>query len=123
MNLKIFTYLSDVDENHGPFTFIPATQPLGSLNLTPLLSAYHRTNDVQMASIVDPKKWQICNGIKGSIILADTCGYHKGMKPKTGYRLMLMAHYTSRSAVTSNDINLSEPLGKDFSREQITALS
>ncbi|HKQ29795.1 MAG TPA: phytanoyl-CoA dioxygenase family protein [Burkholderiales bacterium] len=122
MNLKIFTYLTDVDENHGPFAFIPGTQPFGYRRLAPKRSEYGRTDDVQMQALVDRKEWAVCTGVSGDTIFADTCGFHKGVKPTRGYRLMLMVHYASRAAVSGKDIHFSESPAGALSPAQIAAI-
>lgn len=108
MNLKVFTYLTDVDENHGPFCFIPGTQPLGSRHITPEQSKYGRTNDTQMQAQIDRQQWEICTGSAGTTVFADTCGFHNGSKPIKGCNLILMTHYTSRAAISTNEIRLFE---------------
>lgn len=121
MNLKIFTYLTDVSDRHGPFTFIPGTQPLGGLRIRPKGSEHGRTSDEDMRSVVDESGWQICTGHAGSVIYADTCGYHKGMKPVTGYRLMLMIHYASDAAVSGSELRIENIRDAAFTREQMLA--
>lgn len=122
MNLKIFTYLTDVGGKNGPFAFIPGTQPLGRRKIRPEGSAYGRTNDEQMGMVVDCSRWQICIGATGSTIFADTCGFHKGVKPVEGHRLMLMAHYTSSAARSPNELKLNDFQRGAFSEEQLMAL-
>lgn len=122
MNLKIFTYLSDVRESNGPFTFIPGTQPLGNRTINPPRTKYQRVTDDVMAQSVPRNQWKICIGKMGDVIFADTCGYHKGLKPTQGYRLMLMVHFASRTAVTGSDILLQDSANGVLSAEQIAAL-
>lgn len=123
MNLKVFTYLSDVSERNGPFTFIPGSQPLGHRPINPIETKYHRVTDDVMMLSVPRDQWKVCTGKVGDVIFADTCGYHKGLKPTQGYRLMLMAHYASRCAVTGSDIVLEGSADGVLSRDQISALA
>jgi len=123
MNLKVFTYLTDVDEYHGPFSYIPGTQPLGYRHITPEQSKYGRTDNAQMQAQVDRQQWKICTGPVGSTIFADTSGFHNGSKPMKGCNLILMTHYTSRAAVSGNDIRLSGDPGHILSPEQQAAFS
>lgn len=122
MNLKIFTYLTDVSDKHGPFAFIPRTQPLGSRRIHPGGSEHGRTTDEDMRRVVDESDWKICTGPAGSVIYADTCGYHKGVKPVTGYRLMLMVHYASSAAVSGSELRVEGIRDASFSREQLAAI-
>ena len=122
MNLKIFTYLTDVSDKHGPFAFIPKTQPLGSRRIHPKGSEYGRTSDEDMRRVVDESDWKICTGSAGSVIYADTCGYHKGVKPITGFRLMLMVHYASSAAVSGSELKVEGIRRASFSRDQLAAI-
>ncbi|MGK7873255.1 MAG: phytanoyl-CoA dioxygenase family protein [Xenococcaceae cyanobacterium] len=96
MNVKVFIYLNDVDETNGPFCFIPKTHRLGKLYKEQVCTdASGRVSDEEMASSIPPLKWKVCTGHAKTAILADTIGYHKGLKPERGYRLMLIFQYTS----------------------------
>jgi hypothetical protein len=122
MNLKIFTYLTDVGNQNGPFGFIPRTQPLGSRRIRPDGSEHGRTNDEQMRRAVDESNWKICTGSAGSVIYADTCGYHKGVKPVAGRRLMLMVHYSSGAATSGSELKIDGMPKGVLSREQLIAI-
>jgi len=122
MNLKIFTYLTEVQECNGPFVFIPGSQPLGNRQINPTKTNYDRVNDDQMSLVVPREKWLVCVGNAGDVIFADTCGYHKGLKPTKGYRLMLMVHYVSRSASTGVDFSLHNQTDGTLSVDQMGAL-
>jgi len=106
LNLKIFTYLTDVGPLNGPFAFVPGSQPLGRRSIAPENSELGRTSDAQMRRVVPESEWRICTGQAGSVIFADTCGYHKGVKPVQGYRVMLMIHYASRAAATGSELRV-----------------
>lgn len=95
MNLKLFVYLSDVTRDAGPFCYAPGTHPLGSRRSLPDRDAKGRSTDVQVAGVVPETDWVVCTGVRGTIVLADTCGYHKQLKPEGGERLVLMIQYTS----------------------------
>jgi len=122
MNLKIFTYLTNVGPDNGPFAFIPGTQPLGYRRIRPEGSEFARTNDDQMRQEVPESAWRICAGAAGSVVYADTCGYHKGVKPVSGHRLMLMVHYVSASAVSGSDLKLNQIPGGLFTPHQLAAI-
>lgn len=122
MNVKIFTYLTDVEECNGPFTFIPGSQPLGKRQINPTKTNYDRVTDDQMNIVAPRDSWLVCVGNAGDVIFADTCGYHKGLKPTNGYRLMLMVHYVSRSASTGVDFSLQNQSDDKLSVEQLAVL-
>jgi hypothetical protein len=102
VNLKLFVYLTDVDEDSGPFTFAPGTQPGGprSLALT------DRVDNDEMAEHVPRDDWVVATGEAGTVVLADTCGYHKGGKPTVGERILWTAQYTSGAANAERNFEL-----------------
>jgi hypothetical protein len=96
LNVKVFFYFSDVDRTNGPFCFIPQSHPLGRRRLLkPEGDTDWRTTDEQMARVVPVDAWRMCTAPKGTVIFCDTCGYHKGLKPERGDRLLLQFQYTS----------------------------
>ena len=79
--LKLFVYFSDVDDGAGPFTYADGSHPKKKLRRLPasfLEGGVRRSTDQQMAEVVPPEQWIKCTGSKGTIVFADTRGYHKG---------------------------------------------
>jgi hypothetical protein len=95
MNVKLFIYLSEVTRGSGPFCFAPRTHPLGDNRAEAPDDGKGRVTDEQMSSVVGEEEWLILTGAPGTVALADTCGYHKQLKPEQGERLLFMAQYTS----------------------------
>ena len=96
LNVKAFIYFNDVDEQTGPFCFIPQTHPLGRRSrLTAACVHERRSTDEQMERVLPRVEWRICIAPAGTVILCDTGGYHKGLKPSHKERLLLMMQYTS----------------------------
>ncbi|MEP6901969.1 MAG: phytanoyl-CoA dioxygenase family protein [Actinomycetota bacterium] len=97
--LKLFLYLKDVDEGAGPFTYAPKTHRKGKLwEKQPEFSLEKnvmRSTDEQMAAVVPKESWVQGVGKKGTIIFADTRGFHKGGEARTDDRLMFTAMFTS----------------------------
>jgi hypothetical protein len=97
--LKVFLYLDDVDEGSGPFTYAPGTHGKGRhRTIKPeyfMEGGVMRTTDDQMAAAYPRDKWKVGTGKKGTIIFADTRGYHKGGEARTKDRLMFTCMYTS----------------------------
>jgi hypothetical protein len=92
---KLFVYFNDVTEQSGPFCYAPRTHPLGDRRQEAEMDENNRTPDEAMAKIVPEEDWVVCTGNAGTVILADTCGYHKQLKPIDGERLLMIAEYTS----------------------------
>ena len=94
--MKVFIYLTDVDEQSGPFTYIRGTHPFGPENASAqALEARKRIADDRMARVFPPESWRICTGPAHTMILADTVGYHRGGKPIMGRRILITFTYTS----------------------------
>jgi hypothetical protein len=94
--LKVFVYLSNVDDGAGPFTYAAGTHLKGGLCRKPR-GAGNRSDDKQMAKVVPPERWVTCTGPKGTIIFADTRGYHKGGFACERDRIMYICVFTSQA--------------------------
>jgi hypothetical protein len=96
--LKVFVYLNDVDDGAGPFTYAPGTHEKGSIKRAPeffVEKGVRRTTDAQMAAVVPANRWKKAVGPRGSIIFADTHGYHKGGLCTERDRIMYHCMFTS----------------------------
>lgn len=94
--VKAFIYLVDVDEDTGPFTYIPRTHSFGELaGLVPRHRDRKRVEDEEMNSTLSLDLHRVCTGPADTMILADTVGYHRGGKPRSKNRVLLTFTYTS----------------------------
>jgi hypothetical protein len=97
--LKAFLYMRDVNEGSGPFTYAPRTHRRGDhWGSEPkyfMEGNVRRSRDEDMDGVVPKDEWIIGTGIKGTIIFADTRGFHKGGDAREGDRLMYTCMYTS----------------------------
>ncbi|PLZ14467.1 phytanoyl-CoA dioxygenase family protein [Fischerella thermalis] len=75
--VKIIIYLTDVEEKHGPFEYVPLSlTPLHSLNYYRIYyklwqSGYLGINDEQLQEIIPKSAWKSCPGPAGTVIFAD----------------------------------------------------
>jgi hypothetical protein len=104
--IKVFLYLNDVGEGGGPFVYAPGTHPKGNVKQKPEWfkepgRGAERSTDEQMAKVVSPEKWIKALGKKGTIIFADTKGYHKGGFASTDERIMYNCLFVSPASTTS----------------------
>jgi hypothetical protein len=113
--IKVFIYLNAVDEDCGPFSYIPRTHPFGAASAK-LRQNSKRVSDEEISLAFPPETWRICTGPTNTMILADTVGFHRGGKPKKGNRILITFTYTS-GAPRSRPLRL---IGKPKGR--ITAL-
>lgn len=100
LTFKMFTYLEDVDSGTGPFTYAKATHPKGAIKAEPRGTPERpggplRTTDEEMAEVTPQDHWHSAVGKAGTIIFADTRGYHCGGRAKTRDRLMHIAMFVS----------------------------
>jgi hypothetical protein len=91
--VKILVYLNDVNDNGGPFEYIPK-------RLTPSRRAMRKLRnpfvDEGMTQVVPRSKWHSCLGACGTIVFADTAQiWHHGKLPLTE-RVAIIYTYTSR---------------------------
>lgn len=94
--VKVFIYLVDVGEESGPFCYIPGTQSFGKrANLVPDHKDAMRITDEEMATVIGPEDWIRCTGPMGTMILADTVGFHRGGHATHGNRILITFTYTS----------------------------
>jgi phytanoyl-CoA dioxygenase PhyH len=98
--LKAFVYLEDVDEGRGPFTYIPGTHVRGSRRVEPVTAmegTNRRATDDQMADVVPRSEWLAATGPAGTLLFADTTGWHKGGSARTGDRLLYTCLFGSQA--------------------------
>ena len=97
--LKIFLYLDTVDDGAGPFTYAPGTHRKGPRwNQNPeyfLENNVRRSTDEQMSKVVPQSEWIRALGQKGTLVFADTRGFHKGGEARDKDRLMYTCMFTS----------------------------
>jgi len=99
--LKVFMYLSDVDDGAGPFTYATGTHPKGKQRQEAesfMEGNVKRTTDDQMLNLIPKDRWRRGVGESGTIIFADTRGYHKGGLARTSDRLMYTCMFTSQAS-------------------------
>ena len=93
--LKMFLYLTDVSPSNGPHVFIPGTHRDGGIPEALLRRGYSRINDDEVGRFFPTQSWQEMTGAKGTVILEDTRGLHKGKELLAGDRLMFEIEYAS----------------------------
>ena len=99
--LKMFIYLSDVDDEAGPLFYAPSTHSYGNIKVEPKLyreegTTARRADDDGMSAVVEKNKWIKAVGPKGTIVFADTRGYHKGGLARVHDRILYNCLFTSQ---------------------------
>jgi phytanoyl-CoA dioxygenase PhyH len=99
--LKAFVYLSDVDADHGPFEYVPGSQPGGPHHsVRPWVPmGYGRVLDEDVAKSVPAAEIATFTGPKGTLILCNTSGLHRGGFATAGPRILATATYCSPASL------------------------
>lgn len=82
--LKFFIYLTDVDSDNGPHCYVKGTH---KRKARALLSEGRRTHEEMAKWYSKSDMVELC-GEKGTIIISDTIGFHKGKPLVKGHRLI-----------------------------------
>jgi hypothetical protein len=101
--LKMFIYLSDVDDDAGPLFYARGTHGYGKIKAEPELygeegTTARRVDDSGMNAVVEKDKWLKAVGPKGTIVFVDTRGYHKGGLARTHERIVYNCMFTSQGS-------------------------
>lgn len=91
--IKIVVYLNDIDEDGGPFEFIPLSLAPSSWRVALNGS---RVDDTAIAAFVPAEQWRTCTGRRGTALFVDTCRiFHRGRVGRTVDRRALFFCYNS----------------------------
>lgn len=93
--LKIFIYLTDVDDQKGPHCYIEGTHKVGAKPIELMKKGYARIEDHEIQPYYEEKKFKKILAPAGSFFAGDTKCWHKGTNVLSGYRLVLELNYTS----------------------------
>jgi hypothetical protein len=122
VNAKMFVYFTDVRRPAGPLMYAPGTHPYGARRELPERDDQARSNDEQLRDVVPESEWVLCEGSPGTVAFADTCGYHKQLKPESGERLLLVAHYVSGKPYVERALELTGADDSKLSDDQFVAV-
>jgi hypothetical protein len=91
--LKIFFYLTDVEEKNGPHVFVRKTHRTGFIPRELLDRGYARLTDEEVSQHFSEKEQMRIVGSRGSTFAEVTRGLHKGLIPENKYRLVLQLEF------------------------------
>lgn len=99
--VKVFTYLNDIDEDSGPFTYVKKSAPTFGheyAKLFPQKLPYGSyPGNEKLEAAVDAKDIIPMTGKAGSVIFCDTNGLHYGGVATKNYRLMSTFGYSAHT--------------------------
>lgn len=90
--VKVFALLSDVDEQCGPFHYARRSHMKSHDRRVKACTRYGLTDD-EMSALVPRDQWFIATGGVGTLVFADTRGYHKGGLARERERLVFVGMY------------------------------
>jgi len=93
--LKVFVYLTDVGPDNGPHTFIKGTHRSGGIPGEFLRRGYARLRDEEVLRYYPTERRMEFCAPRGSIILEDTRGLHKGANVRGAPRLVLQLQFSN----------------------------
>lgn len=112
--IKVFVYLSTVDETMGPFSYLTGTQYGGRIGHINPVSPPRGVaiNDRQFAEItsLDQTSLKVFSGAPGTVIISDMTGVHKGGRTTAEPRTVVVATYTSDAGVDPHVYHLPESI-------------
>jgi hypothetical protein len=123
--LKMFVYLSDVSDAAGPLTYATGSHGRRSLQREPAFfveGGTRRSTDVQMAEVVPSDRWTTCTGPQGTVVFADTSGYHKGGLAREHDRIVYTCMFTSVASQSHELLRRPPDLPLPLDRERAFAL-
>jgi hypothetical protein len=101
--LKAFLYLVDVDEETGPFQYVPGSAPGGphggAWPWRPLGENYPPEDELEQRLPSDA--WRVFTGSKGTLLFCNTAGFHRGGFATGKPRVLATATYSSPASLAS----------------------
>ncbi|MEM8668246.1 MAG: phytanoyl-CoA dioxygenase family protein [Planctomycetota bacterium] len=91
--VKVFVYLNDVDERNGPHSFIRGSARDYEQYAPEGYRMMQRVEDGYLEGQYESDRFLTIQGDKGTVVLEDTSGFHKGTPVVEGHRLMLQLEY------------------------------
>ncbi|HST24917.1 MAG TPA: phytanoyl-CoA dioxygenase family protein [Gaiellaceae bacterium] len=101
--LKAFLYLSDVDATSGPFEYVPGSHPGGPYaGVHPWAPmGVGRISEPELAKFVSADEVKTFTAPRGSLILCNTSGLHRGGFAEANPRVLAAATYCSPASLHS----------------------
>lgn len=87
--IKVFLYLTDVDEQDGPHDYVVGSHRSWALSTT------KRISDAEVLKAFGKNTVRSMTGPAGTIFLANTYGIHRGRRPLASRRLVFAGAYTN----------------------------
>ena len=93
--LKVFIYITDVGQDNGPHSFVRGSHRTGAIPIDILRRGYVRLTDEEVKNVFSAEDILVFNAPRGTIIVEDTRGLHKGIHVREGARLILQLQFSN----------------------------
>ena len=93
--IKVFVYLNDVGEKNGPHKYVKGSATIAEDKLGTGYSLSSRVDDETVKELFGEENIISFEGKKGTIIIENTLGLHKGVPVVEGARLLLQLEYAN----------------------------
>ena len=93
--LKLFIYLSDTHEDSGPHEYVQGSHKISAKPKSILKNGYTRIDESIIENNFPKDKIIKILGSKGTMFIADTSCFHRGLPPISEHRLILIIEYAS----------------------------
>jgi Phytanoyl-CoA dioxygenase (PhyH) len=115
--LKLFVYFTNIDEGGGPLSYIPGSHTRGAFKVEAPSTAHlegrtrvRRSDDSQISVVAPKSKWITALGPRGTAVLVDTTGYHKGGWARQRDRILYTCMFTSKASPYPEEFERKSPL-------------
>ncbi|MFC7404886.1 hypothetical protein [Georgenia alba] len=96
--LKILVWLNDVDDDGGPFAYIPLERSIEAVERLHYVAGF--VSDDAMRRVVPESEWRTCPGPRGTAVVADNCRLlHRATPPEARDRYSVTFTWTTRHPV------------------------
>lgn len=118
-SLKILIWLNDVDEDGGPFAYVPVERSSYAVEQLRYVAGF--ISDEVMRRVVPESEWRTCPGPRWTAVLADNCRLlHRATPPRARDRYSVTFTWTTRHPVKTMP---QEALSDDQVRRLTTGLT
>ena len=93
--LRSVLYLNDVDDDGGPFEYVPRTLQAQARRA---MEEDGMCSDARMAACVPPERWKQCTGAAGTLVIADSAQvfHHESLQRGSPRTVLMMGHSSRR---------------------------
>jgi Phytanoyl-CoA dioxygenase (PhyH) len=121
---KVFVYFSDVDEDAGPFEYVPQSAPgerYGDLWPWQAEGVYPPQEEFEAA--IPSSEWMTATGAAGTVIICDTSGFHRGGWARVRPRVLSTHTYVGSTSAKRPRFEFEDTPGGELSPAARTALA